>query len=97
MQANPTKNAFEQVDERQEDAITLGLAKVRSEIQGTVYCPAAITGGRLAEDQVSAAMPAVDAYRSAIKLANEIKAPVVVMDPEGLWQPEWGQLYRVEE
>jgi hypothetical protein len=97
MQAKPTTNSFEQVDERQEDAITLGLAKEGPEVKGTVYCPAAIAGGRLAEDQVSAAMPAVDAYRSAIKLANEIKAPVVVLDPEGLWQPEWGQLFRVEE
>ncbi len=90
-------NSFEQVDERQDDAITLALAKEGAEIRGSVFCPAAIAGGRLPEDQVSAPMPAVDAYRSAIRLANEIKAPVVVLDPDGLWQAEWGELYRVEE
>jgi hypothetical protein len=29
-----------------------------------------------------------------VKLANEIKAPIVVMDPDGLWNAEWGALYR---
>jgi len=39
-------------------------------------------------------MPIKDAFRGAIQLANEIKAPVVVMDPDSLWQAEWGDLYR---
>jgi hypothetical protein len=44
----------------------------------------------LATDQ----MPAKDAFRAAIRLANEIKAAIVVVDPDALWQPEWGDLYR---
>jgi hypothetical protein len=39
-------------------------------------------------------LPAKDAYRSAIHLANTIKAPVVVMDAQALWEQEWGDLYR---
>jgi hypothetical protein len=42
----------------------------------------------------SDALPSKDAFRSAVRLANEIKAPIVVIDPEGLWQSEWGDLYR---
>jgi hypothetical protein len=36
----------------------------------------------------------VEAFRAAVRLANEIRAPIVVEDPQGLWQDEWGVLYR---
>ena len=90
----PNANRFEQVDERQEDAVTLFLLKGADGSLGFVTCPAAISQGRLASDQVSPQTPAQDAFRSAIRLANEIKAPLVVVDPDTLWLPEWGTLYR---
>jgi hypothetical protein len=89
-----TKNRFEQVDEAQDDAITLALTRQDEGEFGTVKCPAALTRGRLQADVESENLPPVEAFRSAIKLANEIKAPVVVMDPHGLWNAEWGALYR---
>lgn len=89
-----SKNRFEQVDELQEDAITLALSKQEDGPYGTVNCPASLTGGRLASDITSSKLPAVEAFRSAVKLANEIKAAVVVMDPDSVWQAEWGALYR---
>lgn len=88
------KNRFEQVDELQPDAITLTLSKEDEKVAGTVHCPAELTGGKLEKDITSGKLPPVEAFRSAVKLANEIKAPIVVMDPEGLWMPEWGDLYR---
>jgi hypothetical protein len=87
-------NRFELVDETQPDAITLCLMKDGEESVGTVTCPAAISGGRLADDMTSERMPAKDAFRSAIRLANEIKAAIVVQDASSLWQKEWGELYR---
>jgi hypothetical protein len=39
-------------------------------------------------------LPAKDAFRSAVKLANELKAPLVVADPDNVWDAEWGTLYR---
>ena len=42
-------------------------------------------------------MDDVEAFRSAIRLANEIKSPIVVLDPQGLWNAEWGDLYRAIE
>lgn len=91
------RNKFEQVDEVQPDAITLSLRRDGDREAGTVIFPASASGGRLAEDQVSARGSAKDAFRSALRLANEMKVPVVVMDPDGVWQSEWGDLSRFEE
>jgi hypothetical protein len=88
------KNRFEQVDELQEDAITLRLGKQEDGDFGAINCPAAISGGKLSEDVQSGNLPMQEAFRSAVKLANEMKAPIVVMDPDGLWNAEWGALYR---
>jgi hypothetical protein len=91
------KNRFEQVDEPQADAITLALSKADDKAYGTVTCPAEVSGGRLQADTTSDQLSAVEAFRSAIRLANELKAPIVVIDPDGLWQSEWGALYRAED
>lgn len=88
------KNRFEQVDELQPDAITLSLAKQDESAFGRVHCPAELTGGRLTNDIASDQLPPIEAFRSAVKLANEIKAPIVVLDPDGVWMTEWGELYR---
>lgn len=88
------RNRFEQVDEIQPDAITLTLAAGDDGAVGTVTCPAALTNGRFPADLTAGPGPAKDAFRHAIKLGNEFKAAVVVVDPETKWDPEWGDLYR---
>lgn len=87
-------NRFEQVDEPQPDAITLSLAQRDGKTLARISCPAELAGGQLANDFISDEMDSVEAFRVAVKLANEIKAPIVVEDAEGLWQQEWGVLYR---
>jgi hypothetical protein len=91
------RNKFEQVDEVQPDAITLSLMKEGDREAGVVIFPASASGGRTTEDQVSPRMAAKDSFRHAVKLANEMKVAVVVMDPQGVWQSEWGDLARYEE
>ena len=91
------KNRFEQVDEPQPDAITLLLSKGEERSTGKVICPAAVSGGRLPNDVTSDERDSIEAFRSAIRLANEIKAAVVVMDPDHVWKAEWGDLYRATE
>jgi len=91
------RNRFEQVDERQDDAITLALFRQGEEQFGSVSIPATVSGGRLAADSVSGNLAVKDAFRSAVRIANEMKVPVVVVDPDGLWQAEWGTLYRYSE
>ena len=89
-------NRFEQVDEPQADAITLSLSARGDESFGRVLCPADLAGGHLVNDFVSDELDAKEAFLTAIRLANELKAPIVVEDAAGVWQEEWGVLYRVE-
>ena len=89
-----SKNRFEQVDEVQPDAITLSLAKDGDREFGVVIFPASASTGRLVQDSISEQLPPMESFRSAIKLANEMKVAIVVLDPHGVWKPEWGDLYR---
>ena len=90
-------NRFEQVDEPPQDALTLILRREGDTLSGQTLCPATATGGRLPKDFRSAEMPLKEAFRAAIKFANDVKVPMVVLDPDGLWQAEWGTLYREED
>jgi hypothetical protein len=86
-------NRFEQVIEIQPDAITLSLSRSSLGEVGKVIFPASASEGRLSEDKVSEESPAVDSFRAAVKLANEMKVAIVVIDPEGVWKKDWGQLF----
>lgn len=88
------RNRFEQVDEVQDDAITFEVAPDGASEVAKVHVPAAISKGKFPKDNVTHPMPKVDAFRGAIQLANEIKAPMVVLDPHSAWDPEWGDLFR---
>ena len=90
---NIQADRFEQVSEVQPDAITLSLSRSASGEVGAVILPAAASGGRWSEDKISGELPAINSFRSAIKLANEMKLAIVVLDPEGVWKKEWGELY----
>lgn len=91
------RNRFEQVDEPQPDAINLTFAQRNDGQVGIVQCPTSAVGGMLSKDVDSGELPARDAFSSAIKLANEMKLAIVVIDPDRVWKPEWGDLYRYED
>lgn len=90
------KNEFELVTSTQDDALTLLIGKNGDALMGAVLCPALATGGRLPKDYNSGSLPGQEAFRSAVKLANELKVPIVIMDPQGVWPAEWGTLYVTE-
>lgn len=90
------KNEFELVTEAPDDALTLLIGKSGDKLVGAVHCPASATGGRLPKDYSSGEMPGQEAFRSAIKLANDLKVPIVIMDPHDAWPKEWGTLYVTE-
>jgi hypothetical protein len=87
-------NRFEKVDEIQPDAITLSLSASGNGEIGSVIFPASASSGRLSEDRISTDLPAMDAFRSAVRLANEMKVAIVVIDPSGIWKKDWGELFR---
>ncbi len=88
------RNRFEQVDEVQPDAITLVLKRENDSETGSVMFPASASRGRHSTDQISAPIAAKDAFRGAIRLANDVKVALVVFDPHSVWNSEWGDLYR---
>jgi hypothetical protein len=88
------RNRFEQVNQVQPDAITLVLKRDNSGASGSIVLPAAASGRRLATDRVSAHLPAQDAFRGAVRLANDLRLAIVVCDPDGVWKSEWGELYQ---
>ena len=61
-----------------------------------VVCPRSAHES-LAVDRVTEPMPPKDALSGAVKLANELKLAIVVLDPDGVWKKEWGELYRGED
>jgi hypothetical protein len=89
-----TGNRFEQVDELQDDALNLSLAQTHEGQTGRVRVPVSAIEGKLPGGVDSGDIPARDAFRSAIKLANDLKLAIVVIDPDNIWQKEWGELYR---
>jgi hypothetical protein len=89
-------NRFEQVDELQPDAIAIVLEQRSDGQWAKVHCPASALPG-LPQDMVSEDLPPQDALVNAVKLANEVKLAIVVIDPSAIWKPAWGQLYRWED
>ena len=86
-------NRFEQVDEVQPDAITLVLEQRIDGQWAKVFCPASASPA-LSENKVSESVPPKDALSGAVKLANQLKLAIVVVDPNAIWKKEWGELYR---
>ena len=43
---------------------------------------------------MSEPIPPKDALSGAVRLANKLKLAIVVVDPDGVWKQEWGELYR---
>jgi hypothetical protein len=92
----PKKNEFEKVDTVQPDAITLELVAQDGVQFGVVHCPASASGGRLPKDYKSQPMPGKEAFRAAVKLANDMKVAITVIDSQELWPAEWGALFVTE-
>lgn len=90
-------NRFEQVDELQPDAINLVLEQRNDGQWARVHCPASALPGRIPADATSDSMPGLDALTAAVQLANEVQLAIVVLDPDGVWKPAWGELYRWED
>jgi hypothetical protein len=89
-------NRFEQVDEVVEDAITIVLAQWPDGQWAKVHCPRTADAS-FAVDRVSEPVPPKDGLSGAVRLANQLKLAIVVVDPDGVWKPEWGELYRWQD
>jgi hypothetical protein len=91
------RNRFEQVDEPQSDAINLTLIQKSDGQVGIIHCPKTAAPDRVPADLTSPEVPVRQAVSGAIELANSKKLPIVVIDPDNIWNSEWGDLWRYEE
>ncbi len=89
-------NRFEQVDEVVGDAITIVFEQRPDGQWAKVVCPKSAHEFFVA-DRVTEPMPPKDALSGAVRLANKWKLPIVVLDPDRVWKPQWGYLYRESE
>ena len=89
-------NRFEQVDDVVADAITIVLSQQADGQWAKVVCPKTAHES-LTVDRVTEPMPPKDALSGAVRLANELKLAIVVADPDAVWKPEWGELYRGQD
>lgn len=86
------RNRFEKVDAVQDDAITLELVCNGEANLARVHVPAGEASG--GGQNTSEPLPKIDAFRGALKLANTLRLPIVVMGDEAGWDRVWGDLYR---
>lgn len=91
------ENRFEQVDEIQPDALNLILSQGADGQNGAIHVPVAAMTLKMPKPIDSGDMPVKDAFRTAIKLANDMKLAIVVLDRDNVWNAEWGTLYRYED
>jgi len=89
-------NRFEQVDEIVPDAITIILEQRSDGQWAKVFCPRSAHDALL-EDRMSESIAPKDALSGAVKLANDLKLAIVVLDPDAVWKREWGELYRWQD
>jgi hypothetical protein len=87
---------YEQVDSPSNKAVTLTFGTNGGRDRGGVTRPTEI----ILDQQmvVSTSQPGsltpTKAFAMAEELADQLGLPLVVVDPNGIWNPVWGELYR---
>ena len=87
---------YEQVDHPSNKAVTLTLGTNGGRDRGEVTGPTKIILGQqmVACTPQPGSLTPTKAFAVAEKLADHTGLPLVVVDPNGIWNPVWGELYR---
>ena len=83
---------YEQVDQLSEKAVTLTFGTNGGRDRGEVTGPTKTILGQ--QMVVRTPLTPTKAFSMAEELADHLGLPLVVIDPDGIWNPIWGQLYR---
>ncbi|KQP50788.1 hypothetical protein ASG40_12685 [Methylobacterium sp. Leaf399] len=79
-------NTFRRVHAPAAAAVTLCLARK----DGAVAAEVKLANGR--QFSTTGLLPIAEAFGIAVHIANEGAMEMVVIDPQGLWKPSWGDL-----
>ena len=80
---------YELVDHPSNKAVTFTFGTNGGRDRGEVTGPTKITLGQ----QMVVSLTPTKAFAMAEKLADHLGLPLVVVDPNGIWNPVWGELY----
>jgi hypothetical protein len=83
-------NRFEQVDEVVADAITISLSQTPEGQGAKVFSPKSVHESLVA-DRMTEPAPPKDTLSGAVRLANQLKVAIVVIDPDTVWKAKWGE------
>ena len=87
---------YEQVDHPSNRAVTLTFGTNGGRDRGGVTRPTEV----IFDQQMALRIPQpgsltpTKAFAMAEELADQLGLPIVVVDPNGIWNPVWGELYR---
>ena len=87
---------YEQVDHPSNKAVTLTFGTNGGRDRGGVTGPTEV----IFDQQMALRIPQpgsltpTKAFAMAEELADQLGLPLVVIDPNGIWNPVWGELYR---
>ena len=84
---------YEQVEHPSNKAVTLTFGTNGGRDRGGVTGPTEIIVGQQMVVQPGSLTP-TKAFAMAEELADQLGLPLVVVDPNGIWNPVWGELYR---
>ena len=87
---------YEQVDHPSNKAVTLPFGTNGGRDRGGVTGPTKIIFGQqmVAHTLQPVSLTPTKAFAVAEELADYLGLPLVVVDPNGIWNPVWGELYR---
>jgi hypothetical protein len=87
---------YEQVDHPSNKAVTLTFGTNGGRDRGGVTGPTEIIFGQrmVVHTPQPGSFTPTKAFAMAEELADHLGLPLVVVDPNGIWNPVWGELYR---
>jgi hypothetical protein len=87
---------YEQVDHPSNKAVTLTFETNGGRDRGGVTGPTEIIFGQQMVERTPhpRSLTPTKAFSMAEELADHLGLPLVVVDPNGIWNPVWGELYR---
>ena len=87
---------YEQVDQPSNKAVTLAFRTRGGKDRGEVTGPTKIILGQqmVVRTPQPGSLTPTKAFAMAEELADQLGLPLVVVDPDGIWNRVWGELYR---
>jgi hypothetical protein len=84
---------FQKVGGSKTDVVTVSLYRLRGNPSGDVSGPVQSANGSISVEITDRPLTAEQAFIMGIRLSMRLGVPLVVQDPDSLWNPDWSRLY----